>query len=138
MSTQRERFAEARVAHLATVRPDGAPHLVPIVFALEDDRVYTAIDDKPKRTRELQRLANMVADPRVSVLVDSYDEDWSRLWWVRVDGRAGILDEGAEHEQEREHALDLLAAKYEAYRRTRPSESVVRITISRWTAWPED
>jgi PPOX class probable F420-dependent enzyme len=72
MSTQRERFAEARVAHLATVRPDGAPHLVPIVFALEDDRVYTAIDDKPKRTRELQRLANIAADPRVSVLVDSY------------------------------------------------------------------
>jgi PPOX class probable F420-dependent enzyme len=136
MSSPRERLAEARVARLATVRPDGAPHLVPIVFALEDERMYTAVDDKPKRTRDLQRLANIAADPRVSVLVDSYDEDWSRLWWVRVDGRAGILDEGAE--KERERALDLLAAKYETYRGRRPSGAVVGITIARWTAWPED
>ncbi|MDP9242857.1 MAG: TIGR03668 family PPOX class F420-dependent oxidoreductase, partial [Actinomycetota bacterium] len=111
-------------------------HLVPIVFALDDERMYTAIDDKPKRSRDLQRLANIAADPRVSVLVDSYDEDWSRLWWVRVDGRAEILDEGAG--KEREHALDLLAAKYEAYRSRRPSDAVVGITISRWTAWPEN
>jgi PPOX class probable F420-dependent enzyme len=134
MTSSRERLAEARVAHLATVRPGGGPHVVPIVFALEGDHLYTAIDDKPKRAGGLQRLANIAAEPRVSVLVDSYDEVWSRLWWVRVDGRAEILEPGVE----REHALDLLAGKYRPYRHRRPSDVVLGITISRWTAWPED
>ncbi|MDP9296218.1 MAG: pyridoxamine 5'-phosphate oxidase family protein, partial [Actinomycetota bacterium] len=84
--------------------------------------------------RDLQRLANIAAEPRVSVLVDSYDEEWSRLWWVRVDGRAAIMEPGVEHE----HALDLLAGKYEPYRNRRPSDEVLGITISRWAGWPED
>jgi PPOX class probable F420-dependent enzyme len=132
MSSARERLAGARVAHLATVRPDGAPHLVPIVFALEGDRLYSAVDDKPKRTRHLQRLTNIAAEPRVSVLAGEYDEDWSRLWWVRVDGQADILESGADHSR----ALDELAAKYEPYRRRRPSGAVIRVAISRWTSWP--
>ncbi|HSJ51191.1 MAG TPA: pyridoxamine 5'-phosphate oxidase family protein, partial [Actinomycetota bacterium] len=79
----RTRFADSRVARLATVRPDGSPHVVPLVFALEGDVVWLIIDEKPKRDRALQRLRNVRHDPRVSLLVDRYDEDWRRLWWVR-------------------------------------------------------
>jgi len=75
------------VARLATVRPDGAPHLVPVVFAVEvaadGDRVHLAVDAKPKRTRNLQRLVNLRAEPRCALLVDHYADDWSRLWWGR-------------------------------------------------------
>ncbi|MFL5737245.1 MAG: TIGR03668 family PPOX class F420-dependent oxidoreductase [Actinomycetota bacterium] len=137
MSLARERLETARVARLATVRPDGSPHLVPFVFAVEDDRVYSAVDDKPKRSPELQRLANIAREPRVCVLADHYEEDWSGLWWVRADGRAVALPEGDDQE-EREHALDLLAERYVAYRERRPSGAVVRIDVDRWTTWPED
>jgi len=92
-------FATARVARLATIRPDGAPHLVPVVFVLEGDTVWLVVDEKSKRHRRLQRLVNIRAEPRVSLLVDSYDEDWSRLWWVRADGRARIVGEGLELER---------------------------------------
>ena len=84
--TARALFAAARVARLATVTPDGSPHVVPIVFAVDGDTIYTAVDGKPKRSRQLQRLANIAAHPRVTVLADRYDEDWSQLWWVRADG----------------------------------------------------
>ena len=137
----RERLARARVARLATVRPDGSPHLVPIVFAEEDDRIYSAVDDKPKRTTELQRLVNIDADPRVSVLADHYEEDWSTLWWVRADGTAKVLlRDGPEPEQkqEREHALDLLADRYAEYRERRPAGAVIRIDVERWTTWPPE
>ena len=90
----RSRFAASRVARLATVRPDGSPHLVPVVFALDGATIAFAVDDKPKSTRELQRLANIRADPRVSILVDHYDEDWAAVWWVRVDGRAPVAHAG--------------------------------------------
>jgi len=103
---------------------------------VEDDRVYSAVDDKPKRTTALQRLANIRTEPRVSVLADHYEEDWSKLWWVRADGRAEILDE-AERERERDHALDLLAERYAAYRERRPSGAVIRVEVERWTTWPE-
>ncbi len=88
----RRRFAGARVARLATADADGRPHLVPIVFALAGDRVYTAVDAKPKRTTALRRLANVAANPRVAILVDHYDEDWSTLWWVRVHGTATVVE----------------------------------------------
>jgi len=88
----RRRVAEARVARLATVRPDGAPHLVPVTFALlDDDRVVTAVDAKPKTTQHLQRLVNISAEPRVGLLVDHYDDDWQQLWWVRLDGTARVV-----------------------------------------------
>ena len=76
------------VARLATIRPDGSPRLVPICFALDGDTLYTAVDEKPKRTRRLTRLADIERDPRVEVVIDHYDDDWTRLWWVR---RAGAL-----------------------------------------------
>src|SRR6185295_2161566 len=80
-----ERFALARVAHLATVGPGGRPHLVPCTFALVDDHIVSVVDEKPKSTKALRRLSNIRNDPRVSMLVDRYDEDWRRLWWVRAD-----------------------------------------------------
>jgi PPOX class probable F420-dependent enzyme len=91
----RRRFAASPVARLATVRPDGTPHLVPVVFALVGDVVTTAVDHKPKRSTSLQRLANLRAEPRCSLLVDHYDDDWTRLWWARADGRAEVVDDPA-------------------------------------------
>src|SRR5690242_12554050 len=87
-------FAEAPVAMLATAGSDAVPHIVPVVFAVHIDgehaRIYTAVDAKRKSTQRLRRLANIEDNPRVSMLVDHYDEDWSHLWWVRADGTAEI------------------------------------------------
>jgi len=122
------------VARLGTVAPDGGPHLVPVVFVLEPDRdvVWTAVDAKPKSTRRLRRLANVEANPRVSLLVDHYDDDWTRLWWVRADGRATISP-GADPETS--SALDTLAAKYPQYSDERPAGPVIRIEIDTWRTW---
>lgn len=126
----RRRFASARVARLATVGPTG-PHLVPIVFAISDDVVVTAIDHKPKRSRRLQRLVNIASNPRVSLLVDVYDGDWDRLWWVRADGSARVLHDAAGMQS----ALDLLASRYEQYRRLRPEGPVIEVSVTRWSGW---
>ena len=126
--TARERFATARVARLATTGPDG-PHVVPIVFALDGDTLFHAVDHKPKRTTALKRIDNLRADPRASVLADGYDEDWSRLWWARADGTARILEPG--HPE----ALALLAARYPQYRERPPAGPVIAIDVSRWSDW---
>jgi PPOX class probable F420-dependent enzyme len=128
----RERVAAARVARLATLGADGRPHLVPICFALEGDTLYSAVDEKPKRSRRLRRLENIRRSPDVSVLVDHYDEDWTRLWWVRLDGRATVYEDGPE----RERGLELLAAKYEQYRAEPPTGPVIAVRIERWRGWP--
>ncbi len=86
-----EKLDSARVAILATVNPDGSPHLVPVVFALSEGRIVTAVDGKAKTTARLRRMANIQSNPLVSLLVHHYDEDWTRLWWVRIDGRAAVL-----------------------------------------------
>ena len=127
----RERVREGPVARLATVRPDGQPHLVPITFALDGDTMATAIDHKPKSTSSLQRLRNIRANPAASVLVDHYDDDWDRLWWVRGDGDARIVEEGVEWDD----AIGLLVAKYGPYRERRPEGPVIIVTIGRWTSW---
>ncbi len=106
----RRRVAASPIARLATVRADGHPHVVPVCFALDDDRIVSVVDQKPKRTTALRRLDNVRTHPAVSLLVDHYDDDWTRLWWVRVDGTATVRDAGPEHES----AIDLLAAKYAA------------------------
>ena len=124
-------FAGQRVARLATVRPDGRPHLVAICFACAGDTVYSAVDAKPKRTQELARLANIAAEPRVAILADHYEDDWARLWWVRVDGRARIVDDPAE----RTRALDLLAARYRQYRDQPPEGPVLAVDAGRWSGW---
>jgi PPOX class probable F420-dependent enzyme len=126
--TARERFASVRVARLATTGPDG-PHVVPIVFALDGDTIYHAVDHKPKRTTALKRLANLRADPRASALADAYDEDWSRLWWARADGTARILEAG------HEPAITLLRERYPQYRDAPPAGPVIAIDVTRWSTW---
>ena len=127
----RERVAASRVARLATIEPDGRVHLVPIVFVLEGDRLYTAVDAKPKSSRALRRIENARRDPRVTVLVDRYEEDWASLWWVRLRGQARVLDEGGEAA----HALDLLRAKYEQYAEAPPGPPVLAVDIDEWRSW---
>ena len=127
----RARFGAARVACLASVRPDGAPHVVPVVFTLEGDTVWLVVDEKPKRHRRLQRLVNVGAEPRVSLLVDSYDEDWGRLWWVRVDGRARIVDGGPELER----AVGLLLDRYPQEREQLPKGPALAVEVERWRHW---
>lgn len=129
----RERVRAARVARLATVRSDGSPHLVPICFALLADgaRVVSSVDDKPKSTPELQRLANVRANPATTLLVDHYEEDWPRVWWVRVDGRGRVVEDGAE----RDEAAAALRAKYEQYEVIGLSGAALVIDIDRWRGW---
>jgi PPOX class probable F420-dependent enzyme len=121
----------ARVARLATVGANGKPHLVPICFVLAGETLYSAVDRKPKRSLRLKRLENVRTDPRVEVLVDHYEDDWSRLWWVRLRGHARVLEAG----EERERALALLAEKYPQYRAEPPPGPVLAIDVDRWSAW---
>ena len=125
------RLTAARVARLATTDPDGRPHLVPIVFAVEGDTLYTAVDQKPKRSRRLRRIENARARPDVTILVDHYEEDWSRLWWIRLRGRARVLDDGPE----RERALELLVEKYPQYRREPPDGPVLAVDVTEVRDW---
>jgi PPOX class probable F420-dependent enzyme len=127
----RERVRAAPVARLATTDPDGRPHLVPIVFALLDDTLYSAVDAKPKASRTLRRVENARSRPGVTVLVDRYDDDWGRLWWVRLRGRARVLDGG----EEAERALAALAAKYQQYREAPPGLPVLAVDIREWRGW---
>ena len=128
----RERFEAARVARLATVAGDGRPHVVPITFALDGELIVTAVDHKPKRTTALKRLANIAENPRVSVLVDEYDDDWSRLWWARADGTASVVEPEA---RERERLAQLLAARYAQYRGQPPAGPAILIAVERWSGW---
>jgi PPOX class probable F420-dependent enzyme len=126
-----ERLNEARVARLATIDPDGRPHLVPIVFALDGETVYSAVDRKPKRSQRLRRIENARLRPDVTILVDHYDEDWQTLWWIRLRGRARVLDEGVE----RERALALLQEKYPQYRDEPPDGPVLAVDVSDVREW---
>jgi PPOX class probable F420-dependent enzyme len=128
----RRRFASARVARLATADAAGTPHLVPIVFAVVDGTIYSAVDAKPKRTTALRRLANVRANPRVAVLADHYEDDWTALWWVRADGTARIVEPG---DAAVVGALDALAARYAQYRHDPPPGPVLAIEVARWTGW---
>jgi PPOX class probable F420-dependent enzyme len=125
----RERFAAARVARLATAGADGRPHLVPIVFALRGDCVYSAVDAKRKRTLALRRLANVAVNPAACLLVDHYAEDWDALWWVRADGRARVLEPA---ETEARQAVALLRERYPQQRAT---GAVLAVDVERWVGW---
>jgi PPOX class probable F420-dependent enzyme len=125
----RAAFGGARVARLATAGADGAPHLVPVTFAVADDRVYFAVDAKPKSSARLRRLRNIEENPQVSLLVDDYDEDWERLWWVRADGRAQVLAGDVAGPR------DLLRARYPQYADVALDGPVVEIAVRRWSGW---
>ena len=160
-ASARQRFAGVRVARLATVGPDGRPHVVPFTFALGSapapvqdrpvqdrpvqdrpararpvqdslgDCIYSAVDFKPKSSTDLRRLRNIRANPRVAALADHYEDDWGRLWWVRADGRAAILDDPAAMAP----ALALLAGRYPQYRDQPPGGPVISIRVTRWSGW---
>ncbi len=129
------RVESARVGRVATISPGPRPHVVPFTFALVRAgaglRVYWAVDRKPKRSTRLQRLRNIEANPVVEFVVDGYDEDWDRLWWVRVSGSARIVDDG----DERATALDALRAKYPRYASEPPDGPVIAIDVERVTGW---
>lgn len=124
-------FASSPVARLATADASGAPHLVPIVFAADGNRIFTTVDAKPKRPGRLYRLENIAVNPRVSLLVDHYDADWRRLWWARADGSARVVESGLELD----HAVALLRARYAQYRDTELMGPVIVVEVERWTGW---
>jgi PPOX class probable F420-dependent enzyme len=126
-----QRLTTARVARLATTDPDGRPNLVPIVFALEDDTLYSAVDSKRKSSSKLRRIENARGRPDVTILVDHYEDDWTKLWWIRLRGRARVIDDG----DEREHALALLAEKYPQYRADPPKGPVLAVDVRDVRAW---
>jgi PPOX class probable F420-dependent enzyme len=132
---QLRRFAAARVARLATASAEARPHLVPFCFAVVGDAVYSLVDDKPKRTRTgLRRLRNLAANPRAALLVDHYEEDWSALWFVLVEGPAGLVEDEGEYGR----ALEALRAKYPQYEALEPSlrtHPMIRIGIERLVSW---
>jgi len=127
----RRRVAAARVARLASVDPNGRPHVVPCCFALSGDRIVSVVDQKPKQTLQLRRLENIRRCPDVQLVVDHYDDDWTVLWWVRVSGQGRVVDRGPA----RDAAVDLLATKYEQYRDQRPAGPVLVIDITRIIGW---
>ena len=128
-SEARERFAAARVARLATADASGRPHVVPLVFAVDGDRIYSAVDAKPKRTHALRRLANVRENPAVSLLVDHYDDDWDALWWVRADGRGRVLEP---NQAEARRAIALLR---ERYPQQEAAGEVLAVDVERWRGW---
>jgi len=130
----RQRFAAARVARMATITPEGAPHIVPVTFAVADGTIYSIIDTKPKTTSAVARLRNIRATPTISMLVDQYSDDWTRLWWVRADGKAEVTEAG----DILKHATELLGAKYAQYyepTREKAFGPTIVVRVSRWTAW---
>jgi PPOX class probable F420-dependent enzyme len=135
----RRRFTGAPVARLATVDPEGRPHLVPVVFAVRSDGgIVMAVDWKPKSSQRLKRLHNIAVRPAVCLLVDAYDEDWERLWWVRADGGARTVPPDAPGQDDRaeyEAAVALLTRKYPQYRDSPPDGPVVVVTVHRFSGW---
>ena len=126
-----QRLSGTRSATLGTTDRAGRAHLVPIVFAHRDDVVYTAIDAKPKTTLRLRRIRNIELNPQVSVLVDHYEDDWDRLWWIRLDGVARIVSDGPL----RETALEMLTEKYSVYADQPPPGPAIVITVERIRSW---
>jgi PPOX class probable F420-dependent enzyme len=131
LAEMRHRVGVAPVARLATVDRRGLPHLVPLCLALAKDVIYSAVDQKPKASSRLKRLDNIRAHPQATLLVDHYEDDWSRLWWVRVDGTARVVERGPQWERGVQH----LRAKYEQYRAHPPEGPVIVLSPERWTGW---
>jgi PPOX class probable F420-dependent enzyme len=136
MFSERERrfLAQQRIAHLATADRGAVPHVVPVCFAVSAETLYITIDEKPKRRppTALKRLKNIAENPAVAVVVDRYDEDWTRLGWVMLRGRAEILREGQEHQD----AQDLLRARYPQLAAMQiATYPVIAVRIERTRSW---
>ncbi|MBV2361900.1 TIGR03668 family PPOX class F420-dependent oxidoreductase [Streptomonospora nanhaiensis] len=127
----RARFAESSVARLATADAAGRPHLVPVTFAVYGDTIATGLDHKPKSSRNLKRLRNIMDNPRVSLLADEYSDDWDRLWWTRADGDARVEHEGEAWSTARGH----LIGKYRQYQDNPPDGPVILVSVRRWSGW---
>jgi len=127
---ERDFLLRHRIGRLATADAGGVPHLVPVCFALHDAALYTAVDEKPKRERTLKRLRNISENPRVCFLVDHYDEDWTRLGWVIIQGKAEILGDGPESDC----AVELLRARYMQYASMQlsPVIAIRMLGVSSW------
>ena len=125
------RLGAARVGRFASLGREGRPHVVPVTFAVLDEFVVHMIDDKPKTTGRLQRLRNVEANPLASLLVDHYDEDWSKLWWIRVDGDVTIETGGELWER----ARSALATKYGRYRESPPQGPAICLAMKKLTYW---
>lgn len=132
-SAARRFLDAARVARLATADASGAPHVVPVCFAIDDSTLYVTVDEKPKRADQpLKRVRNISENPRAAVLVDRYDEDWDRLGWIMLRGKAEILNAGSEHDR----AQSLLRDRYVQYRAMDLAPlPVIALRISRVTSW---
>lgn len=125
------RLETGRVGRLSTIRPDGLPHVVPITYASLGEAVVTMIDHKPKTTMRLQRLVNVEANPMVSLVVDHWSEEWTELWWVRVDG-TGLVHRDDDVWRE---ARMVLVAKYPQYRERPPEGPAIVISIDHLSSW---
>jgi PPOX class probable F420-dependent enzyme len=124
----------ARVGRLGTASADGRPLVVPVCYAYDGERLYSAVDAKPKRTRALRRLRNIAENPQVSLAIDEYSEEWTRLCYVIVEGRAEVLTDGPDFAR----GIDLLVAKYAQYHAlglSRDSGTLIRIAPSRFLHW---
>jgi len=129
----RRLFLAERVARLATADGSGHPHLVPIVFVVSGETIYSAVDAKPKRSMALRRLANVAVNPNVTLLVDHYEDgDWSALWWVRADGIGRVLQAS---DPEARHAVAMLEERYRQYREGPPTGPVLAVDVKRWSGW---
>ncbi|MFD1718005.1 TIGR03668 family PPOX class F420-dependent oxidoreductase [Georgenia deserti] len=142
----RNSFAAARIAHLATADEGGQPHVVPVTFAVLPDAaaptgaaVVVAVDHKPKTTTRLRRLRNLTENPRAALLVDHYEDDWTRLWWVRADVDGAEVRPLAEQDTPAGvrgvSALDALVAKYPAYAEHQPDGPLLHLPVARWSGW---
>ncbi|MGQ0777908.1 MAG: TIGR03668 family PPOX class F420-dependent oxidoreductase [Pseudonocardiales bacterium] len=127
----RRRFAKIPVVRLATADDVGRPHVVATTFVVANDLIFSAVDSKPKQSRNLKRLRNIQINPRVSVLADHYEDDWTQLWWARADGTATVI----EAEDDMAEPIRRLGEKYWQYRQDRPEGPVIAIAVERWTGW---
>jgi PPOX class probable F420-dependent enzyme len=127
----RRLFLTGAVARLATVSGSGRPHIVPCTFVVDGDLIYSAVDAKPKSTTNLKRLRNIRENPNVALLVDHYEDDWSKLWWVRADGFASVIEDA----DRMAWPIQLLAERYPQYRANPPGGPVIFVGVDRWSGW---
>lgn len=130
-SEELKRLAAARVGRFSTYSPDGGPHIVPVTFTLVGQAIVHMVDGKPKSTTHLKRISNLEALPAASLLVDHYEDEWDRLWWVRVDGATTLFPAGPEWEM----AKAALADKYSQYEDEPPEGPAIYLSMDRIRSW---